>query len=117
MLLVDGFNQSKMSSKYNKAETKPRGGVRTQVLQTLPTVSSLEMPKRHKQDVKNKKEGRLVEMKGDRRGVLTLPPIIIENLPRTGSLKSYTALTATLDSSLCGHTSRENAIYCLRIAR
>ncbi|XP_026201507.1 protein ANKUB1 [Anabas testudineus] len=89
VLLVDGFGQSKMSSKSIKAETRPRGGVRARALQTLPPTASSqqlslqsvspgdvkEIQKKQKQDVKHKKNVRLDEMK-------VLADLLVVLLPR-----------------------------------
>lgn len=137
VLLVDGFNQSKMSSKSIKAETKRRGGVTAKALHSSPPISNLpqlglqsvnpggfrEIQKRHMQDVKHKKDVRLDKMKeGDNSGKFTLPHIKIESLPRPmfvgASSNSYNNLNASLESSLhFGRSTRQNAIYCLSIAR
>lgn len=137
VLLVDGFGQSKMSSKSIKAETRPRGGVRARALQTLPPTASSqqlslqsvspgdvkEIQKKQKQDVKHKKNVRLDEMKvGNNRSKFTLPPISKEGLLTATfvgtSPKSYNTLNASLESSQhCGWAPRQKAIYCLSIAR
>lgn len=133
MLLVDGFSLSKMSSKSIKAEAKSRGEVRAKALQPLPPTANFpqlsvqsvtpEIQKRHKQGVKQKKNVRLDKMKkGDNRSRFTLPPITTESLPRpmlAGALpKSYNTLNASLQSSHHGgRAPRQNAMYCLSIAR
>lgn len=130
MLLVDGFNQSKMSSKSIKAEAKPRG-VRIKALPpllptanlhqlSLQSVSPETLQKRHKEDVKHKKNVRLDEMKkGGNRSRFTLPPVTTESLPRpmfVGALpKSYNNLNTS--SHHGGRGPRQNAAYCFSIAR
>lgn len=132
-MLVDGFSQSKMSSKSIKAEAKPRGGVRAKAPQPLPPTANLpqlslqsvsaEIQKRHKQGLKPQKKVRLDKMKKrDNRSRFTLPPITTESLPRpmfVGALpKSYNNLNASLESSHHGgRAPRQNAIHCLSIAR
>uniref|UniRef100_A0A3Q3RHF7 Ankyrin repeat and ubiquitin domain containing 1 n=1 Tax=Mastacembelus armatus TaxID=205130 RepID=A0A3Q3RHF7_9TELE len=129
MLLVDGFSQSKMSSKCRKADIEPRGGIRAKALQPLPPISNLlslshlpfkrtphqkrhifqpvnpsdfkEMQKRHKLDRKEERLNKINE--GDKRGTSTLPPITMGNLSRPvfvgASPKPSKILTASLKSS------------------
>lgn len=143
-LLVDGFNQPNMSSKSRKAVTKPSRRNEAKALQPLPPTNNLlsaphlpslqavspadckEMHNSWKQDVKNREEGLLNEIRKDDsslfRSKFTLPPIR-EGIPKQvfigASPTSYHILTGSLKSSSQhgGRTPRENAIYCWTIAR
>ncbi|XP_019936364.2 protein ANKUB1 [Paralichthys olivaceus] len=143
MLLVDGFNKPQMSSKSRKVETKPRKRNRVKAVQHLPPISNSlpskraphqlpslqsvndfkETQKRWKQDVNHRDDDALNKTKeGDNR-CTRLPPVTrggTRNSVFVGSpLKSSSILTASLESfsQHCGRTPRENAIYCLSIAR
>ncbi|KAM9358366.1 protein ANKUB1-like [Symphorus nematophorus] len=137
-LLVDGFNQPNMSSKSRRAVTKPSREIKAKALQpslsishlpsgSLPTSktappqrSSLqsvnpgdfkEMQKKLKQEVKSRDNGLLDEIsEEDSRRKFLFPPITTGSIPK--SPKSFHILGP------CSHgTPRENAIYCLSMAR
>ncbi|KAL7397010.1 hypothetical protein ABVT39_015299 [Epinephelus coioides] len=142
-LLVDGFNQPNMSSKSRKAVTKPSRRNEAKASQPLPPTNNLlsaphlrslqavspadckEMHNSWKQDVKNREEGLLNEIRKDDsslfRSKFILPPIR-EGIPKQvfigASPTSYHILTGSLKSSSQhgGRTPRENAIYCWTIA-
>ncbi|XP_023136606.1 protein ANKUB1 [Amphiprion ocellaris] len=140
-LLIDGFNQPKMSSKSWKAEIKSRRGIKA-----LPPISNLLsishlpskrakplIPSQHSAKEMQEKQAN-IEGRGD--GVFDqkkegndslgksnfkLPPVNRENVPRLvfvgASPKSFHIPDASLESShQCGQTLRENAVYCLTIA-
>lgn len=135
-LLVDGFNKTNMSSKSRKAVTKPSREIKAKALQPLPPISNLlsvshlpslqsgnpgnfkEMQKKQGQYVKSREDGLLDKISKDDSSVskFILPPITRESIPRPNSSH---ILTASLEpfSHHCGRTPRENAIYCLTIAR
>lgn len=155
MLLVDGFNQQRMSSKSRKAETKPRRGLRAKALHPLPPISTIlsvphlpskraslhlhslqsvnpgdfkKMQEKHKPCEKNREDGPVDEItKGDSSlysGKFSLPPITRECIPCrqvfvSASPNSSHILTESLESFFHsdGRTPRENAIYCLTVAR
>ena len=140
-LLVDGFNQPNMSSKSRRAVTKPSRGIKAKSLQPLPPISNSlsvshllskltppqlpslqsvnlgvfeEMQKRLNQDVKSREDGPLDEIGEEDsslcRSKFVLPPITRGSVPK--SLRSSYIL-----EPFSHRTSRENAIYCLTMAR
>ncbi|XP_042368474.1 protein ANKUB1-like [Plectropomus leopardus] len=142
ILLVDGFNQTNMSSKSRKAVIKQGRRIKAKALQLLPPTNNFlpesnlpslqtvkpgdfkETQKRRKQAVKNREDDLMNEIIKDDssscRNVFILPPIR-ESIPRLmfigASPKSSHNLTASLESfHHSGRTPRENAIYCLTIA-
>lgn len=129
LLLVDGFNQPHMSSKSKKTDTKPRRGMRAKALQPLPPITNLrskrappqlpsmqsvnpsdfkETQKRWKQDIKHRSVGPL-ENTNKRDSKFRLPPVTGENILKPVYLEAF--------SQHPGPTPRENAIYCLNLAR
>ncbi|XP_055364611.1 protein ANKUB1-like [Betta splendens] len=121
LLLVDGFGQSKMSTKPIKAETQHRGGIRVKaqhlLTANLPKLSLQrgndfrEIQRRHNNVIKHHR-ARMDEIKGGDKNKLILPPVSRD----TYSTESYN--TASGESSLCfGQATRQNAVYCLNVAR
>lgn len=125
MLLVDGFNQPHMSSKSKKTETKPRRGIRAKALQPLPPIAKQAQPhlpsmqsvnpsdfketqKMWKQDIRHRSDGPLENTKKSD-SKFTLPPVTGENILKPVRLDAFCQHR--------GRTPRENAIYCLSIAR
>lgn len=133
LLLVDGFNQTNMSSKTRKEEISKS---RTEALsisnfsttraslhpQSKPPMraSVLQIKPKHKRS-----EGRPMDEISNGvqrlcRSRFSLPPISKESVPRQVLVgASSHTLNASLESfsHRCGRTPRENAVFCLTIAR
>ncbi|KAM7387941.1 hypothetical protein PAMP_024146 [Pampus punctatissimus] len=135
MLLVDGFNQPKMSSKSRKAETKPRRRLRGKALHPLPPIRTilsvphlhLCMQEKHKPCENSREDDPVDEISKEERsqcsGKFPLPPIPRQCIPCrqmfvAASSKSSHILTESLEpfSQSDRRTPRENAIYCLTVA-
>lgn len=149
LLLVDGFNQPKMSSRSRKAVTKPRRGIKAKALQPFPLVSNLlsmphfpskmALPQLHSQRSVN--QGGLTEMREERKQDVKMREdrVLQENSMGGGNLCTGKFLLPPINSNIpgllhvgasrnafhipelfphrCGPTPRENAAYCLAMAR
>lgn len=133
-MLVDGFTKPKMSSKSRKSKTKPSRGIRVSALQPLPPFSnlcwascqphsgsSLQLPSlcsiNSDNEAKQKKCIQSVTCKAD--GLLDSSLCSSRALLPRLSPNSSHVVTASLESfsRQSGRTPRENAVYCMAIAR